>query len=467
MVMRFMSVEDMDEYLKPFVETDGGVKIKDLDGLRGEPIDRLVYNAVFHESGEQRGVTRTLIKEIAIEAGAILSSIQGLYEAMGKSEVTGFTVPAVNIRGLTYDIARALFKTGIKNSSGAFLFEIAKSEIGYTFQEPAEYTVVILAAAIKEGWVGPVFVQGDHFQLNAKKFAEDRNKEVEGIKALIKKSIEAGFYNIDIDSSTLVDLDQPDIASQQKENYGQAAELTKYIRSIEPDGITVSVGGEIGEVGLQNSTVEELEAYMDNYLTSIPDGMAGISKMSVQTGTSHGGIPLPDGSVAEVTLDFDTLEAISKRAIEKYNLSGAVQHGASTLPDEMFYRFPQTKTSEIHLATGFQNMVYDSKHLPADLKDKVYVWLTQNCAGDRKDGMTDEQFIYKTRKKGFGPFKKEFWLLPIETREAISKELEAKFDFLFNKLKAINNKNIVDKYVKTVPIKPDIDAEIKSAGADF
>ena len=465
MALRFMSVEDMEEYLKPFVETEGEVKVLDREGLRGDPIDRLVYNAVFHEDERQRGVTRALIKEIANQVGAVASSIQGLYDAMGRGEVSGFSVPAVNIRGMTYDIARALFRTGIKNRSGAFLFEIAKSEIGYTFQEPAEFAVVVIAAAIKEGWEGPLFIQGDHFQLKAKNFISDPDKEVNGVKELMQKAIDAGFYNIDIDSSTLVDLDRSGIPAQQKDNYEQAAELTKYIRSIEPKGITVSVGGEIGEVGHKNSTVEELEAYMDNYKTLIPDGMKGISKMSVQTGTSHGGIPLPDGSVAEVALDFDTLEAISVVARDKYGLSGAVQHGASTLPDELFHRFPETATSEIHLATGFQNMVYDGGKLPEDLKSRVYGWLKENCAGEKKDGETEEQFIYKTRKKGFGPFKKEFWTLPEEVRNGITGDLEAKFDFLFKKLGAVDNIDIVKKYVEIVPVKPDIDTEIRAASA--
>ncbi|MBI3582269.1 MAG: aldolase, partial [Nitrospinae bacterium] len=245
MTLRFMSVEDMENYLAPCVQTEEKVKILDAKKLRGDPIDRLAYNAVFHEDQEQRGVTRALIKELAVQSGAVLSSIQGLYDAMGRGDVAGFTVPAVNIRGMTYDVARALFRAGLKNNSTSFIFEIAKSEMGYTKQEPAEYSVVILAAAIKEGYVGPVFVQGDHFQFNMKNFKADPKKEAESIKKLITKAVSAGFYNIDIDSSTLVDMDRPDVPSQQRDNFEQCAEMTKFIRSVEPKGITVSVGGEI------------------------------------------------------------------------------------------------------------------------------------------------------------------------------------------------------------------------------
>ena len=465
MAMRFMSIEDMEEYLKPVCQTEPEVKVLDREKLRGEPIDRLVYNAVFHESPEQRGITRALIKEIAAAVGAWPASIQGYYEAMGRGEIKGVTVPAVNIRGMTYDVARALFRTGLKNDSATFIFEIAKSEIGYTGQQPAEYSAVILAAAIKEGYEGPVFIQGDHFQLNAGKFFDDPEKEVGAIKELIKKAVSAGFYNIDIDSSTLVTLADPDITVQQKHNYEQCAELTKFIRELEPEGVTVSVGGEIGEVGKQNSTVEELEAFMDNYNAILPDGMKGISKISVQTGTSHGGVPLPDGTIAEVALDFDTLGELSKKAREKYGMSGAVQHGASTLPDEAFHHFAEKSASEIHLATGFQNMIYESPSLPADLKNKVYDWLRKECGAEKKADQTEEQFIYKTRKKGFGPFKKEFWLLPEPVRDVIGGEMEAKFDFLFKKLGSVNTRADVLKHVKQVVVRSDTSSEIAAASA--
>ena len=77
----------------------------------------------------------------------------------------------------------------------------------------------------------------------------------------------------------------------------------------------------------------------------------------------HGGVPLPDGGVAEVKLDFEVLRELGVVARE-YGLAGAVQHGASTLPDELFHRFPAVETAEIHLATGFQNALYEHPAFP-------------------------------------------------------------------------------------------------------
>ncbi|MCD6352738.1 MAG: class II fructose-bisphosphate aldolase [Proteobacteria bacterium] len=453
------TMADLKEKIKDFIElkTDGSATVSDPQRLRNQEIDSLIYEAVFNPDSEIQEACRWLIRMAGQSSGIVPASIQSLYETMGQKVVKGFTVPAINIRGLSYDSARAVFRAAEKNNNGALIFEIAKSEIQYTDQSPSEYVTVLIAAAIKEGFQGPLFIQGDHFQLKAKNFEQDPQKEIGVIKDIIDKAIEAGFYNIDIDASTLVDLSKPTLKEQQKNNYEVTADLTAHIRQKEPKGITTSVGGEIGEIGEKNSTVEELNSFLDNYNDSLREKGAvfkGISKISVQTGTTHGGIPLPDGSIAAVKLDFDTLENLSKEAREKYGLSGAVQHGASTLPDEAFDRFPATTTAEVHLATGFQNIIYESKHFPADLKNEIYSWVKESCAGEKKEGQTEEQFIYKNRKKGFGAFKKQLWDLPESVRAAIGKELEDKFDFLFRKLNVVNTKEIVQKYVKPVKVYP-------------
>ncbi|MBI5038741.1 MAG: class II fructose-bisphosphate aldolase [Nitrospirae bacterium] len=476
--MGYKTMQEVVDSMKGIAEIkDNRVRVFNETSVRSDLIDKLVFNAVFNKDTELRNKIRWLIRALAHELGAGSASIQGLYDAMGRGEAGGFTVPAINIRGLTYDVARAVIRAAKKNNSGAFIFEIAKSEIGYTGQSPDEYAVVIIAAAVKEGYKGPLFIQGDHFQANAKKYQQDPAKEVAGLKDLIKEAIAAGFYNIDIDTSTLVDLSKPDIKEQQRLNFELAAELTAYIRQMEPKGVTISVGGEIGEVGGQNSTVGELRAFMNGYrealatrgkggqnstvgelrvfmngyrevLAARGKHLQGISKISVQTGTTHGGVPLPDGTIAKVKLDFDTLEKMSTAARQEYGLSGAVQHGASTLPGDAFHRFPETGTAEVHLATGFQNMTYDSKIFPADFREDIYSHLREKCADEKKQGESDEQFIYKTRKKGFGPFKERFWTLPEPVKKTIGQELEEKLDFLFKKLNVVNTYATVTKYVK-------------------
>ena len=459
--MFYKDVKDLLEKTKGIIKvTPEGVKVEDRASFKARTIDELVYNLCLNESEAVKDACRWIVWQAAADLGIYASSIQGLYEARAQERYNKITVPAVNIRGLTYDVARALVRAGMKLKSLSFIFEIAKSEIGYTLQRPAEYAALCLSAAIKEGLLGPVFIQGDHFQLKAKNYAADPDKEVAGVKKLIKEAIEGGFYNIDIDSSTLVDLSKETVDKQQWNNYEVCAKLTGYIREIQPKGIMVSVGGEIGEVGGKNTTPEEFCAFMEGFKKQLEEygkgALQGISKISIQTGTAHGGVVLPDGSIAKVNLDFEALRAISEIARRDYGISGTVQHGASTLPDDAFDHFPEAETAEVHLATGFQNIIYESKNLPNDLREKIYAWLKENCAADRKEDMTEEQFIYKTRKKGFGPFKKELMDLPQELRKAIGQELEEKFTFLFQKLNATNTKALVNKYVKPVPVKKPI-----------
>jgi len=330
---------------------------------------------------------------------------------------------------------------------------LAKSEMGYTAQPPIEYTGLVLGAAIKEGFTGPVFIQGDHFQVKDRLFFIDPEKELNSIKQFIEDAIAAGFLNIDIDSSTLVDLEKIDLREQQRDNFEVCARLTQFIREIQPEGVTVSVGGEIGEINPQNSTQEELKTFMEGYLENLPVGTEGISKISVQTGTTHGDVVLTDGSIAQVKVDFDTLRNLSLFARENYSIGGAVQHGASTLPSGVFNKFVESEAVEIHLATQFQNMMFDSILFPKDLKDRMYTWVKRNCAGERREDQTEDQFLYKTRKKALGAFKKELVNLPEEIRNGIAHEVEAKFDFLFKQLKIADTRKIVEAFIKPCEVK--------------
>ena len=423
-------------------------------------IDGLVWTAVFGP-GSEKNDAREQIRRLAADRGILPASILPLYEARGRGEIGGFTVPALNLRALTYDSARAVFRTARKLSAGAFIFEIARSEIGYTDQRPAEYTAVVLAAALREGWTGPVFLQGDHFQTNPKKMKSDPAKEVKAIEDLIREAIAAQFYQIDIDTSTLVDLSRPSVDEQQRPNFENCAHFTRFIRLHQPPEVSISIGGEIGEVGKENTTPEEFRAYMRGYSSSLA-GEKGIAKVSIQTGSAHGGMVAPDGSLKRMSVDFSAIETISRIAREEYGLAGAVQHGASTLPESDFGLFPKAEAAEIHLATGFQNMILDHPALPSLLRETIYRWLNDHAADESKPGETPEQFLYKTRKKALGPFKEALWDLPVGTRDAISRDLEDKFDFLFGRLKVNDTRKRVEKYVRPVEV---AGRELAGAGA--
>jgi len=434
------------------------ITIKDPQKVR-QHIEKLVREAVLAEDEEQRYLARFLIRKIAHAVDIIPSSIHDLYVARGRGDVPNtFTTPAINLRALSFFAARIIFRIAQEIEAGAFIFEIARSETGYTDQRPSEYASNVLGAAIAEGYTGPVFIQGDHYQVSPSRFEEDPEGELDVVRDLTTEALHAGFFNIDVDASTLVDLSKDTIPQQQVENIDITAQLTNFIREREPEGVTVSIGGEIGEVGGHNSTEEELRAFLDGFNSVIAQefpGTTGLSKISIQTGTSHGGVVLPDGSIKDVSVDFETLQHLSQIARDDYGLGGAVQHGASTLPESAFNKFVESEALEVHLATNFQNIMFD--HLPDDLVDEIYSHLDEHFTDRKKPDQTDEQFYYNNRKRALGVYKNEIWGLPQENIDEISSAWETQFRNLFERLSIAGTKKYVEEQVAAVKVQPKLE----------
>ena len=291
------------------VRHDGGAVVTNPARFRAEMIDSPRLDGRLRAEGRRRDVAR----RVDPRSGRVARHPAGLDPAALRGarprRVLGLHRPRhQRPDDVLRHRARRLSRGRRDLDAGAVIFEIARSEMGYTEQRPAEYAAVMLAAAIREGWEGPLFLQGDHFQTNPKKMKENAEKEIGAIEALIEEAIPAGFLQIDIDTSTLVDLSKPTLEEQQRVNAELCARFTKFIRAHEPKAMPISVGGEIGEVGKENSTPEEFRAYMNVYKKALGAGMTGIAKVSVQTGSSHGGVVAPDGSVERVAIDFDVIQ---------------------------------------------------------------------------------------------------------------------------------------------------------------
>src|SRR5579863_8638868 len=176
----FQSVKEMVDAVKPAATVlSDRVSVTDAGAVEAPLVDDLVWTAVFGENAELRGTARWILRSLAAAAGIRPASIHDLYLAMGRNDAGGFTVPAINIRAMTYDSVRAVIRSAKKLKAGAFILEIARSEIGYTEQRPHEYAAVVIGAALREGFSGPIFIQGDHVQTNAKKYnSPEREKEL-------------------------------------------------------------------------------------------------------------------------------------------------------------------------------------------------------------------------------------------------------------------------------------------------
>ncbi len=108
-------------------------------------VDEKVFRANVHHlaeisalaGGEKAGWARYFVRAAAQEIGVYPASIHELYMARGKDAIQQpFTVPAMNLRVLAFDLAKAVFRAAKKINAGAMIFEIARSEMNYTDQRP-------------------------------------------------------------------------------------------------------------------------------------------------------------------------------------------------------------------------------------------------------------------------------------------------------------------------------------------
>ena len=87
--------------LKDFVKIIDGSPIVKGKAAFLEALDSILYQEVFEKDENNRRAYLEVIKEVSKAEGVIPSSIRSVYEEMGRN-YPGFTVPAMNIRGLTY-----------------------------------------------------------------------------------------------------------------------------------------------------------------------------------------------------------------------------------------------------------------------------------------------------------------------------------------------------------------------------
>jgi len=450
------------EVLKGASLEGGKLVLSDKDSFK-ECLPALAANvADFGEKSapaDVQALAAWIIGEAAQQMGAKLNSPQEVYVAIAEGKIDRqMCFPAVNVRGNALDTARALFRAAVDNQVGALIIEIARSEMGYTGQPPMEFAAVIQAAALLEGFAGPLFLQGDHVQLKSKPVrqgGEAAKKEIAAHSDLIRELLGHGFGSIDLDMSPFERRNEEGLSfeEQQEENARMTAEKIADVRKIEKElGIpwTTMLGGETGEVGKMNTREEDLDAYAKGILKHMQrlgiDSSLGIRKIAVNDGTAHGGVPLPGGGVADVSIAFDVLSMATKKGRE-FGWAGSVQHGASTLPQDAFSLFPKNGAVEVHLATGFQNILYEHAFKVKGLQPVVERFLVDNFKGEWKEGKTFVQFAYSTRKKVLGPMKHTFWTLPEETRAAAAEELYDQFAFLFDQLGVKNTRDLITQYV--------------------
>ena len=191
----FQSLKEMSDAVKPAATVlSDRVSVTSAGAVSGELVDDLAWTAVFGADADLRGVARWIpALALAAESGVVgprrftTSTWQWAVAASADSRCRPSSTCD---SAMAYDTARAVLRSAKNLDAGAFIFEIARSEIGYTEQRPHEYAAVVIAAALREGFTGPLFIQGDHVQVNAKKYnGPDRDKELDALRGLIREEV--------------------------------------------------------------------------------------------------------------------------------------------------------------------------------------------------------------------------------------------------------------------------------------
>ena len=263
----------------------------------------------------------------------------------------------------------------------------------------------MIGAALREGYVLPLFIQGDHCQVNHKKYqSRSRGRGRRGEEAHRR----GGRGRLLQHRRRYLDAGGPVARRRWRSSSGSTTSAPRRSppssAAHEPEGVTVSVGAEIGEVGMKNSTVEELHAFMQGYNRSAR-GPCRAARGHQQDLGADRHLARRRGPAGR--LDRRRQARPRRRwprcprwRARSTGSPGAVQHGASTLPSNAFGNFPRIETAEIHLATNFQNIIFDHPRLPAELRDRMRRWVDENAAGERKSGDTDEQFYLQGAQEG-------------------------------------------------------------------
>jgi len=393
---------------------------------------------------EKRKKLAVQILNLTWEKGLFPASIAPVYQALGKGELVPMTIPAFNVRGLTYPLARAIWRAALQQKCGPIIFELAPSESTGCDQTFEEYAALVMAAAFKEGYQGPVFLQGDHFSI-------DHLSDAEPLEELAIEVIESGFYQIDIDGSHQYNSQAEQLTDFHAPNAQITAKMISALRQKQPRDIHLTLGGEVGEIGGRNTSKEDLVAFHSGLQNFLPEGVPGLDKISAQTGTTHSGIVLPDGSTGRMSVDFSLISKLSQQARE-FGWSGMVQHGASTLQFEDLAQLPQAGVIEVHLATQIQNILFDHPAFPTDLRDQMkreLVASTRGAEGDHVNvsaELSEAQQFYQARWAAWGIYKAQLWQIPSEVINQIGDSLSDWATRVFQSLKVAQREQVLKDY---------------------
>lgn len=348
-------------------------------------------------------------------------------------------VMAANIR-ITHSTRGIMMAA--KELDAAVIFEIAKSEIGYTAQRPKEFYDMIVKTAQELEFDVPYVIHGDHITIK-----ENTPEAVKGGEDLIKEEIAAGFTSYAIDASHNFDVEAATVAEQLADNIDITTKLAGLIP--EEAGLEVEVG-EVGKVDKKTgekalTSVEEAETFVK----AIKDAGFSPNLLATNNGTAHGNIYDASGNIVEqVGIDIDRTKAIAD-AIAPYGVFVA-QHGITGTPLNLMHLLIGAGVFKGNVGTNWQNIALET--MPADLVARMEEWTLSSKHAEKmkakKPRISEKELCGKNIKHSIKEFKKEIDSLPADAVAKVDEASKASAMGFFKAFKAEGTASKVRKFIE-------------------
>ena len=445
------SVGELLDALAGIAHVEGGQLVIDDDRPSASAASTsAVWSATFSEEHpDVIEVARWLIWEASQLLGSPSASIHELYMARGRGEVSGFTVPAVNIRTQVFDMAGAMCRAAESIDAGTIIFELARSEQEYTYQRPGEYITSVLAGCIGAGWQGPVFVQGDHYQFNAKKYAADPEATTEAITAPDPRGDRRRLRQ---HRHRLVDAGRSGAADRRSSSSARTTSARRRCRRSSARSSRPTRRSASAARSARSASRTRPRRSCAPTSTAIATTLRELAGR--RAGPFQGQRPDRHHRTAACRCPaaaWRRSRSTSGRSSDcrRWPASTAWPAPSSTAPR----RCPTSCSTASRRSRRPRSTSRPASRTcsTSTRRSRATCWprsragAIANTADERKDGESDDQFLYKTRKKALGPYKRQLWELP--GKDEIIAGQESKLRYLFEQLAIAGTRELVERYV--------------------
>lgn len=427
--VEFRMMSELNDTIKHTLQIKrGGVEILNPEVARGVLTDRLIFNAVFHSETQIKATSRWLIKAIGQSLNIFSSSTHGLQNILNPPARKKMKTPVLQTPHLSYDIARAVFQAIQKHHMGPVIFELGESSMESENQSPGEFSATIFAAAIREEYQGPIFIQAHHIQVNTESFQRAPDKEIQKLKNLIIESIATGIYNLWINGFSISHSPQTRQVKTQNPSSQLLAVATDIIRLHEPKNLDISIGGGVKVSGDSKTFEKDIISFLDEYrenLQKIGENINGISKISFQP-------------FEEIPTEIHLM------LMNHYGLNGRVPLNSSNFSKEVLEDFSGIGGMEFPLNMPFHSLFIDHADLPENIR-KTLIGSLSNPSISTNNAI-----------------KKTLWTLPDTLRENIRNQFVEKIIFFFKTFKTTNALEDLQRNTPNPKIPLSLSAEMKA-----